>query len=101
MDILVLGSEEMVAAFAMGGMSGRTVSDRRSARDALNLDFSADKIRMLVIEEQVAEMARERVEELKLDPEAPLIVEVPGVTGPLEERRTPLEMVRRALGIKL
>ncbi|NIQ94691.1 MAG: Vacuolar H+transporting two-sector ATPase F subunit [Desulfuromonadales bacterium] len=101
MDIFVLGSEEVVVAFAMGGMAGRTVSDRREARDALNVDFAAEEIRLLVIEEQVAEMARDRVEALKLDPKAPLIVEVPGLSGPLEERRTPLEMVRRALGIEL
>ncbi len=101
MDIFVLGTEEVVAAFAMGGMEGRVVSDRGTAREALDTDFADRGIRLLVVEEQVAEKVRDRVEALKLDPKAPLVVEVPGFAGPLEERRTPLEMVRRALGIEL
>jgi hypothetical protein len=38
---------------------------------------------------------------MKLDPKAPLVVEIPGFIGPMEGRRTPLDLVRQALGIPM
>jgi vacuolar-type H+-ATPase subunit F/Vma7 len=46
-------------------------------------------------------LAREEIDRLKLDPRAPLVVELPGIRGPAEDRRTALDLVRQALGIRL
>lgn len=96
MSIFVLGSREVVTAFALGGMRGRAVRRRSEALDALD---QLGPVRLLILEEDVAETIREEVNRLKLDPRAPLVVEIPGFYGRLEERKTPLEMVREALGI--
>jgi len=58
-------------------------------------------VKLLVIEESVAEQVRDAVDRLKLDVRAPLVVEVPGFGGSVEERKTPLELVRQALGIRV
>jgi vacuolar-type H+-ATPase subunit F/Vma7 len=54
-----------------------------------------------VSEEATAETAREEIDRLKLEVRGPLVVEVPGFAGPLPGRRTPLEMVKQALGLPL
>jgi len=101
MKILVLGSAEMTAAFAMGGMDGRAVRDRAGLRAELEKCRRREEIGILVIEEKLARLEQDEIDRLKLDPQAPLIVEVPGFEGPLPERQTPLDVVRRALGISL
>lgn len=101
MSLLVLGCAEIVAAFALGGVPGRAVSGRLEALEALETAREEHGLRIVIVEEQVAETARQELEAMKLDHRAPLIVEIPGFAGPLETRRTPLEQVRQALGIRL
>jgi len=101
MKILVLGPAEMVAAFALGGMSGEAVHDRAELRSVLDRLQNRAETGILVIEEGVAELDRNGIDQLKLDPRAPLIVEVPGLFGPSPGRQTPLDVVRRALGISI
>ena len=58
-------------------------------------------IRILAVEEGIASLGRQEIDRLKLDSRAPLVVEVPGPGGPVEERQTALELVRRVLGISV
>jgi vacuolar-type H+-ATPase subunit F/Vma7 len=101
MGVLVFGSKEVVTAFALGGWAGREIGSRAEARAALEEVAARQEVNLLVVEEAVAEMARGEIDRLKLEGGRLLVVEVPGFAGPLEERRTPLELVRRALGIHL
>ncbi len=101
MSVFVLGSREVVTAFALGGMAGKAVARRSEAKAALEETAARSGVKILVVEEAVAEMAREVLDRLKLDPHAPLVVEVPGLAGPAEERRSARDLVRRALGIRI
>ncbi len=103
MSIFVLGSREVVAAFAMGGMRGRAVGDPDEIRAALQEVVVAgpEPVRVLVVEETAAESVRSDIERLKLDREGPLVVEVAGVRGPHERRKSPLQLVQEALGIRI
>lgn len=102
MSIFVLGSPELVAAFALGGMAGRTVGDPEETLAALEeVVGGARPVHLLAIEEAVAESVREEIERLKLSPGGPLVVEVAGFRGPQERRKTPLELVQEALGIRI
>jgi V/A-type H+/Na+-transporting ATPase subunit F len=102
MSIFVLGSREVVAAFALGGMRGRAVAGPEETLAVLaDLTGGGLPVNVLVIEEGVAEGVREDIERLKLSPGAPLVVEVAGVGGPRERRKTPLEFVQEALGIRI
>lgn len=101
MTIKVLGSAEIVAAFGLGGMDGEVVSDPKELRSALERHHRREDVGILVVEESLAVRDRDALDRLKLDPHAPLIVEVPGFRGPSPERHTPLDVVRRALGISI
>jgi vacuolar-type H+-ATPase subunit F/Vma7 len=101
MAVFVLGSREVVAALALAGLPGRTVNDREGVLEALNDPEGGAGAQLLVIEEATAETAREEIDRLKLEVRGPLVVEVPGFAGPLPGRRTPLEMVKQALGLPL
>ncbi len=99
MGILVIGSEEMVAAFALGGMAGRVAAGRGAALQALGEAQGLPGVRLLVVEEGIADLIREEIDRARLDPRGPLIVEVPGVEGPQQGRPGALELVRGALGL--
>jgi vacuolar-type H+-ATPase subunit F/Vma7 len=101
MSIWVLGSVETVTAFALAGVGGRAVERRAELLSALDEAVGRDGIRVLAVEEGIAALAREEIDRLKLDPRAPLVVEVPGPLGPTEERQTALDLVRRVLGIRV
>ncbi len=101
MSILILGSKEVATAFALGGMKGRVVHDRSEALAVVEEAGRLAGVKILVVEEEVAEMAREAIDRLKLDPGAPLVVEIPGFSGPSEDRQTARDLVRRALGIHI
>lgn len=101
MNILVLGTAEVVAALTLAGLEGRTIDERQELLEVLRQPDLAGTVKILVVEEQTADLDRDAVNGLKLDPNSPLVVEIPGIEGPAEDRHTPLEMVRRALGIEL
>lgn len=102
MSLFVLGSSEVVAAFALGGMEGVSTSGPGEILAALeDLAGRPEPVEVLVIEEEAAESVREEVERLKLSPGGPLIVEVAGFGGPRERRKSPLQLVQEALGIRI
>jgi vacuolar-type H+-ATPase subunit F/Vma7 len=102
MSIFVLGSREVVAAFALGGMRGKVVRGAGETLDSLEeIGAMSEPVKVLVIEEAAAEKVKDEIERLKLNPGGPLIVEVCGFGGLLERRKTPLEFVREALGIRI
>jgi len=101
MSIWVIGSIEMVAAFALAGVGGRAVESRSELLSALDEVAGRDDIRVLAVEEGIAALARDEIDRLKLDIRAPLAVELPGPGGPAEERQTALDLVRRVLGIRV
>ncbi len=101
MELFVLASREVVVALALAGLSGRHIRDREALLSVLEDSETLDRVRILIVEEEVAQMAPETIDRMKLDPSAPLIVEIPGVAGAAEDRRTPLDLVRQALGINI
>jgi vacuolar-type H+-ATPase subunit F/Vma7 len=101
MSIRVVGPAEIVTAFALAGVRGRAVAGRKETLAALDELAGQRGVRVLAVEEDTAALAREEIDRLKLDPKAPLVVEVPGLRGPAAGRRTALDLVRQALGVRL
>jgi vacuolar-type H+-ATPase subunit F/Vma7 len=101
MDIWVLGSAEVCTAFALAGVKVKVADSRTDILAALEELAGREDVRVLAVEEASAGLAREEIDRLKLDPRAPLVVELPGIRGPAEDRRTALDLVRQALGIRL
>lgn len=101
MEIFVLGSTEVVAAMALAGLPGRVIERKSALHQALADPQLTERVRVMVVEEAIARLDRDEFDRLKLSPNGPLIVEIPGIQGPEPDRRTPLEVVHRALGISL
>jgi vacuolar-type H+-ATPase subunit F/Vma7 len=101
MNIWVLGSAEVCSAFALAGVKVKVADSRTDILAALEELAGREDVRVLAVEEASAGLAREEIDRLKLDPRAPLVVELPGIRGPAEDRRTALDLVRQALGIRL
>lgn len=101
MNLRLLGSQEMVTALALGGLRGQAVASRNEVLRALEELTAGARVCILVIEEGTAELARVEVDRLKLDPAAPLVVEIPGLAGPLPGRKGVRQLVREALGIRV
>ena len=83
MDVFVLGSREVVAALALAGLPGREINDRAALESALADPAVTGLTRILVIEEEISLLDRPQIDRMKLDADGPLVVEIPGIRGPL------------------
>jgi len=97
----VIGDEDTVLGFRYAGIAGTVVNDPDEARHALKAVQESGDVGTIIISEQAADWLREEVDEIRFDEELPLLVELPGPAGPLPGRRTLIEMIREAVGIRL
>jgi V/A-type H+/Na+-transporting ATPase subunit F len=100
MRIFVIGNQDAVLGFSLAGVDGQIVTDAQQAREALEAALTDRTIGLLLITSDAAAYARERVDALKVNSFAPLVVEVPGAKA--EEQPPSLrDLVQRAVGISL
>ena len=98
--IVVVGPADTVLGLGLLGIEGTVVHGVREAAVALERALAAPDVAMVLLGQAWASDLRDRIEAAAVDPESPLVVEVPdpdGVTGdiPLTER------VERVLGLHL
>lgn len=112
LEYYFLGDEELAIAFRFAGVQGTAVRD---AEDALvffnkitegskgnafeNSLAEAENCFVLIITEEVALWLGDILVEWQLSGLYPLIVEIPGITGRLEGRKTLVDLIREAIGI--
>jgi len=100
MRTYVIGNENCVLGFSLVGVDSQVVRDAAELKQAL-ADCLADKaLGLLLITSDVADLAREQVDALKVKSLTPLVVEIPGegqgTTYPLLK-----DFVQQAVGIRL
>jgi len=100
MKAFVIGSDSCVLGFALAGLEGITVRSKDQVDAALDLLMGDPGVALVLISADVAALARDRVDELKINSLQPLLVEIPGQhTG---TSYPPLrEFVQRAIGVQL
>ncbi len=111
MEYFVIGEREIVLGFMLVGVSGTAVSNREEALDAfldvtgqsnkLNRIAAASRPKVLILTEDVSDMLSHEVESHQMTGKAPLIVEIPGLNGHIEGRKTLTEAIREAVGIQV
>ena len=113
MEYYVIGERELVLGFMLSGVKGQAVSNRQEALDAFNRvtkhgieDSSARKASqsipaVLILTEDVSDMISKEVLDWQMTGKPPLIVEVPGLHGHIEGRRTLTDAIREAVGIQI
>jgi V/A-type H+-transporting ATPase subunit F len=113
MDYFFLGDPELVTAFRFVGIAGIPVDDENNARDAFrrvteSYDETTGTIlpgmelcRVLIVTEAVADWLGDTLIQWQLKDRYPLIVEVPGLMGKLPGRKTLVDSIREAIGVRV
>jgi len=96
----VIAGEDVVLGFRTAGIMGQAVSNRQEALAALD-DARRKNIGVIIVTEEVSDMVSGEVEEIRFGESLPLIVEIPGMNGPLPGRKSLPDMIREALGIRV
>ncbi|GHV90005.1 hypothetical protein AGMMS50268_05080 [Spirochaetia bacterium] len=115
MDYFFIGDPELLTAFRFVGIGGMPVGDAGEARAAFlritsgwdetagvvlpGTIAAAEGCRVLIITEEVADWLGDLLIKWQLADQYPLIVEIPGVMGRLEGRKTLVDSIREAIGI--
>ena len=101
MSYYVIGGEDMVLGFRYAGVPGKAVENAEEASRALAEACADESVRIVIIEDMVAESIHEDVNRVRFQSARPVVVEVPGMEGPNPNRADLLKLIREAVGIKL
>ena len=82
------------------GVDGRVVHDQQEMMATLAACVGDGSIGILLVSSDVASLAREHVDELKVSSMAPLLVEIPG-QGVGDAYTSLRDFVQRAVGVNL
>ena len=115
MDYYFIGDPELVTGFRFIGIEGTAVRDAAEAASvfrritegwleeagaALPVSLpGAEGCRVLIVTEEVAGWLDELLINWQVSGHYPLIVEIPGITGRLTDRKTLVDSIREAIGI--
>jgi vacuolar-type H+-ATPase subunit F/Vma7 len=99
--MLVIGSEDAVWGFALAGVRGQVVTTAEELNRALDTTLAEEKTDIVLVTEDVADLARQRVDTLKIRSTRPLVVEIPGPAGPNPDRPPLSEVIRKTIGVRI
>jgi vacuolar-type H+-ATPase subunit F/Vma7 len=94
-----IGSEDLAIGFRFVGVPGTVVRTPDEAREAFREITRRGEARILVLGEEVTAMIPDEVLAWQLEGAYPLIVELPGIGGHLEGRKSLVDSIREAVGI--
>ena len=101
MKLLVIGSAPAVWGFSLTGVHGRVVETAEALNQALDEALADASVGIVLVTEDAAELARERVDTLSVRSEIPLVVEIPGPEGPSEDHPSIREILRHTIGVRV
>jgi V/A-type H+-transporting ATPase subunit F len=113
MDYFFIGDPELVTAFRFVGINGAAVLNAEDARPVFlkitkGWDETAGVVlpgiqncRVLILTEEVADWLGDELTQWQLSGRYPLVVEIPGLMGKLEGRKTLVDSIREAIGIHI
>jgi V/A-type H+-transporting ATPase subunit F len=97
----VIGDEDTVLGFRYAGIPGEIVTDAASAHEAFERIRHLPDVAIIIITDVIADLIRAEVNAERFDRVLPLVVEVPGPSGPSPQRRDLLSLIREAVGIRV
>ncbi|MBR0033239.1 MAG: V-type ATP synthase subunit F [Treponema sp.] len=110
MEYFVIGEREIVLGFNLVGVKGSIVATKSEALDAFSrltghggtVSVPVDeRPKILILTEEVSQMLEEEVLEWQKGAQYPLIVEIPGIHGHMEGKKSLTESIREAVGISV
>jgi len=100
MQAFVIGDRDMVTGFQLVGVRGAVVSSVDEAWRALSKVIENVEVGIVIISEDFSTKMQDKINKLRLSRTNPLIVEIPGKSGP-SKAIDMSDMVRRAIGVKV
>ncbi len=101
MKVIVIGNQETVWGFSLAGVEGHVVKTATELLKALDATLGDKTIGIVLVTEDVANLARLPMDQRIARSNTPLIVEIPGPDGP-DPQRPPLgEIIRQTIGVKI
>jgi len=85
MKILVIADEKTALAFALAGIKTCVVKSGLEVPSILE-ELSRKEVSLVLITELLAEESRETIAHALFDPDRPLILEIPGMSGMRRQR---------------
>lgn len=111
MQYFVIGERELVLAFALVGVQGSVAVTHDEALEAFNKitgrggKFAAPvdggRPKVLILTENVTVMLEQEVLDWQKGGDYPLIVEIPGLQGHLQGKKTLTDAIREAIGVQV
>jgi V/A-type H+-transporting ATPase subunit F len=96
-----IADENTVRGFRLAGVSGQAVNTAAEAALAVEAAAAQRDCAIIILTEMVAESIRALVERMRFESSQPLIVEIPGPTGPLPGRKSLRQLAQEAVGIHI
>lgn len=101
MKLMVIGNQDAVRGFALAGVRGQIVTTAEELNQALDAALANEEIGIVLVTEDVANLARQRVDTLMARSTTTLVVEIPGPEGPSPDRPPLSAVIRRTIGVKI
>ncbi len=110
MEYFVIGERELILGFKLVGVSGSVAVNRDEALAAFNRVTGkggsqavpvAEKPKVLILTETVSAMIEDEVIAWQKNAQYPLIVEIPGIHGHIEGKKSLTDAIREAVGISV
>jgi V/A-type H+-transporting ATPase subunit F len=117
MDYYFIGDAELVTAFRFIGVDGTAASNAEAARAAFlritqsidattgtampSLQGGGEGCRVLILTEEAADWLDEDLTQWQLSGRYPLIVELPGTLGRQPGRKSLVDSIREAVGVRV
>ena len=111
-DFFVIAEDEVALAFRLSGAEARGVTGREDALDAFRCatgsgpdpsgrPYPGIGAKVLVMTSGVAGLLDDEAKDWQMGGDYPLIVEIPGPEGKIEGRKTLVETIREAIGVRV
>lgn len=110
MKFYIIGCRELVLAFKLTGVEGAVAETRAEVLDAFNRVTGKGGIanvptgeipRVLILTEDAASLIEDEELEWQKSGNFPLIVEIPGLHGHIEGRKSLSDAIREAIGVEI
>jgi V/A-type H+-transporting ATPase subunit F len=105
LEYFIIAEREMVLAFSLAGVPGKIAVNREEALDAFNHVTGSGGIaqverpKVLLVTEEVSIMLEKELFAWQMKSAYPLVVEIPGIHGHIEGKKTLTDAIREAVGI--
>jgi len=101
MHVVVIGHQDAVWGFALVGVRGYAATSEQELNQALDQALADPQIGIILVTEDVAALADQRISSLKAYSNTPIVLEIPGPDGHQENRPSLAEIVLQTTGVRV